>query len=323
MAELTLTAAQLRREINARAALYAHEHRLLHELSPGTQPAVLFGRDEHGQHGNFRPETYAHICGDPEWARRLTKPHTASRRSVARKDWRWMELDAAVSSDALLMNVFCHPGVFDGTRLPPTVATLLGVPSATRPCFGIHPGVPLAPRQRTTPKRRAAGRTTEPVGAVDRTEIDLVLGSLFVEAKLTEADFQNAAPALLERYRDLEIVFDAALLPRKMIAPPPLAPNIDPDDPTVNLPRQTTRTTVAGYQLIRNVLAAYAADASFCVLLDARRRDLIEIWYAILTAVHAPDFRWRLKLLTWQELAGAVPPDLQQFLASRYGIEPA
>ena len=306
------TAAQLRREINLRAEAYARQHGLLHELSPGAAPSVIFGSDDRGLHGNFHPETYPRLCADPEWARRLLKPHTASRRSRARKDWRWMELDAAVSSDALLMNVFCHPSVFDGVRLAPAVAALLGVPDSVRPCFGVHPGVPL--------HRRPAGKRKQTSEPMDRTEVDLVLGSLFVEAKLTETDFQAAAHSLLERYRDLETVFDTARLPCKNIGPPPLAPNIDPDDPTVNLPQRVTRTQIAGYQLVRNVLAAYAADASFCVLLDARRHDLVEIWYAVLSAVHAPDFRWRLKLLTWQELARAVPLDLRHFLADRYGI---
>lgn len=312
-----LSAAQLRREINTRASIAARELRLVHDLSPGSEPAVIFGRDGSGPHGNFHPAAFARICTEPDWSRRLAKPHTASRRSRARKDWRWMELDAAVSSDALLMNVFCHPGVFDGKHLAPATAALLGVPQATRPCFGFHPGVPL--RQRAASVRRR-GDTLEPV---DRTEIDLVLGALYIEGKLTEAGFQTAAPTLLQRYRDLEQVFDTSSLPRKIIGPPPLAPNIDPDDPTVNLPSRNARTAVAGYQLIRNVLAAYAAGASFCVLLDARRCDLIEIWYAVLKAVHAPDFRWRLKLLTWQELAATVPPDLQRFLDVRYGIRAA
>lgn len=317
MVRSLLTAAQLRREINLRASAYARAHGVLHDLSPGNDPAVIFGVDDLGQHGNFHRETFARICADPEWSRRLTKPHTASRRSRARKDWRWMELDAAVSSDALLMNVFCHPEVFDGTRLSRAVAALFGVPEATRPCFGFRPGVPLLSRRTGGAKPRSA---REPA---DRTEVDLVLGSVLVEAKLTEADFQNAAPALLERYRDLAAIFDCGLLPRKMISPAPLAPNIDPEDPTVNLPKRVTRTSIAGYQLIRNVLAAYAAGASFCVLLDGRRQDLVEIWYAVLSAVHAPDLRCRLKLLAWQELAAALPPGLQEFMATRYGIEPA
>jgi hypothetical protein len=85
----------------------------------------------------------------------------------------------------------------------------------------------------------------------------------------------------------------------------------------------SSRVVIQGYQLIRNVLAAYASDASFCVLCDARRHDLIETWYSVLSAVHSPTFAARLKLLTWQELAAILPKDLQQFLEAKYGILPA
>lgn len=33
------------------------------------------------------------------------------------------------------------------------------------------------------------------------------------------------------------------------------------------------------YDLIRGLLAAHARECSFCLLANARRRDLIEIWY--------------------------------------------
>jgi hypothetical protein len=81
-----------------------------------------------------------------------------------------------------------------------------------------------------------------------------------------------------------------------------------------------TRVRFASYQLIRNALAAYSAGASFCVLADARRHDLIESWHAVLSAVHSPVFATRLKLLTWQELVGALPFDLQEYIANKYGI---
>jgi len=314
----SLTAGQLRRELNSRAEAYARTHGLLHELSPGPSPSVVFGVDDRGNHGNFHSASYARIAGNPDWARRLAKPHTASRRSVARKDWRWMELDSATSSDALLMNIFCYPQVFDSLSLSGPVAALLGVDRAAQPRFGACPGVPLAAPLKARSKKSA------PRDAFDRTEIDLVLSgpttTLFIEAKLTEADFQTAAPALLARYRDLETVFDAERLPRKVIAPPPLPENVDPDDPTVNLPARPARERIAGYQLIRNVLAAYAADASFCLLVDARRRDLIDGWYAVISAVRSLSFATRLRVLTWQDLAGAAPANLQGFLASKYGL---
>jgi hypothetical protein len=71
------------------------------------QPSVIFGCNESRQHGNFYPASYRNICAHPEWARRLAKVHTGSRRASPRAGWRWRELDCANSSDALLMNVFC------------------------------------------------------------------------------------------------------------------------------------------------------------------------------------------------------------------------
>lgn len=276
-----LTSSMLRRELSARSMALARSQKLLHDISPGANPVVIFGRDEQGRHGNFHPNSYNRICANEAWARRLAKVHTASRRSRARKDWQWMELDSANSSDALLMSIFCHPEVFGEGKLNTRVADLLNVDSAAEPCFGIHPGVPLRN------------------GHLDRTEIDLHLGSLFIEAKLTETSFQNARPRLIERYRDLETIFDVTRLP------------------------WTADGIVQGYQLIRNVLAAFASDVSFCVLSDGRRNDLIEVWYSVLSAVHYPSFAWRLKLLTWQELATVLPTDLQQFLEIKYGIVPA
>jgi hypothetical protein len=329
------SASLLRRDLSARAHHLAQTQKLLHDIHPGpnseNEPIVIFGRDEQGRHGNFHPASDTSICANPAWLRRLAKPHTASRRSRARKDWQWMELDSASSSDALLMNIFCHPGVFNGHTLAPAVANLLNIDPATQPCFGINPGVPLksirkrrtSRKSQTNSKQNLESQTGKNPGApgldsetwvleaptapsptttdqtlTDRTEIDLQLGNLFLEAKLTESNFQTAAPRLIERYRDLETIFDLTRLPRK---------------PT---------GAIQGYQLIRNVLAAYASDAGFCVLSDARRRDLIEIWYSVLSAVHSHTFATRLKLLTWQELSTTLPQDLQQFLEAKYGILP-
>jgi hypothetical protein len=120
------------------------------------------------------------------------------------------------------------------------------------------------------------------------------IGSLLVEAKLTEAEFQPAPASLLQRYRDFEEVFECEEL--------------------------QTSGGFRGYQLVRGVLAAYAAECSFLLLCDERRRDLIDGWFDVVKAVRSYSFRNRLKLLTWQEVAGAVPGRLQKFLAEKYGI---
>ena len=154
---------------------------------------------------------------------------------------------------------------------------MLGVPSGLVPQFGFRPEIPLR-----------SGKT-------DRTEIDMKLGDLMVEAKLTEMDFQTAPARMIERYRDLEEVFD----PRELMM---------------------SGAVVRGYQLIRGVLAAHATGGSFCVLCDARRPDLIENWYAVMRAVRSCVLRCRLQLLTWQELTAVLPKSLQKFLAAKYGI---
>jgi hypothetical protein len=131
----------------------------------------------------------------------------------------------------------------------------------------------------------------------DRTEVDMRFDNLLVEAKLTEADFQSKPKEFVNRYRDIEKVFRRRELPQ-------------------------SKTAYGAYQLIRNVLAAFALDCSFCVMLDGRRPDLIEQWYAIMRAVKIGELRVRCQVLTWQELSETLPPELQEFLDEKYGIRP-
>jgi hypothetical protein len=264
--------ADLRRELSVRGQEMAHAHKLLHELTAGGTPSVIFGRNE-SQHGNFHPASYRNICANPEWRRRLTKIHTASRTARVGATWRWKELDCANSSDALLMNIFCSRRALRN----PALSSMLGIPSGLVPQFGFRPRIPLR-----------SGKT-------DRTEIDMKIGDLMVEAKLTETDFQRAPARMIERYRDMEEVFH----------PPNLMLSGD---------------VIPNYQLIRGVLAAYATGGSFCVLCDARRPDLIEDWYSIIRTVRSCVLRCRLQLLTWQELTAMLPRSLQRFLAEKYGI---
>lgn len=265
----------LRSELSLRALYLASHRGYRHERTDGSVPGIIFGRDEGGRHGNFHAESYLRICANRDWARRLEKVHTASKRMRPRSDWQWKELDCSNSSDALLMNVFCYPEMMAG----PGVRTMLDAEWGAEPEFGFKPRVPLQKGKR------------------DATEIDMKIGGLLVEAKLTESDFQWARASLIERYRDFESVFDLAALP-------------------------TRNGKFGGYQLIRGTLAAYALECSFCVICDARRPDLVEVWYQVLRAVRRVELRCRLKLLTWQELASVLPADLQDYLVRKYGIVP-
>ena len=67
------------------------------------------------------------------------------------------------------MNVFCYPGVLRNGG----VSGLLGAAPGVLPCFGYKARVPFAN------------------GKFDRTEVDLRLGDVLVEAKLTESDFHQ------------------------------------------------------------------------------------------------------------------------------------
>lgn len=178
-------------------------------------------------------------------------------------------------------------------------------------------------------------RTPLANGRFDRTEADMRWGSLLVEAKLTESDFQICKPELVEAYRDLDAIFDRDRLPRAPIAISRRKQSIEsPEDysqeevrvaaedwtPHVwEIPPQTING-YASYQLIRNVLAAHATGTSFCVLYDERRPDLREAWFEVMAAVKDATLRVRLKALTWQELATVLPEDLQGFLSRKYGI---
>ena len=265
----------LRRELSERAQRYARVHGLPHSLTYGQSPTVCFEKYEDVRHGNFLPGTYKAILRNSNWRRRLQKVHSQGRKSLPRLEGRiWRELDACTSSDALLMNVFCYPGVLQNGRL----GSMLDTKAFATPEFGFRARVPLTN------------------GKFDRTEVDMRLGDLLVEAKLTETDFQSARKEHVRAYRDFGELFEAEALPQ-------------------------TPNHYQSYQLIRNVLAAHASGCAFCLLTDARRPGLIEDCYGVVKCVRWLDLRLRCKVLTWQELAHALPPGLQKFLGEKYGIE--
>jgi hypothetical protein len=268
-------AAAFRRELAERAQTYARVKELPHCLSYGEVPIACFPPYDAGsRHGNFLPESYKAIQANHAWSKRLTKVHAQARRSLPSTErGRWMELDSSTSSDALLMNIFCCPGVLRDGK----VAALLGAELGPTVCFGYKARIPLDN------------------GRFDRTEVDLQLGNLLVEAKLTESDFQTARKEVLCGYRDFSEVFDREQLPQ-------------------------TDQHYLSYQLLRNVLAAHALQCSFCVLVDARRTDLVDAWYAVMKCVRPIELRTKLRICTWQEVARVTPRKLKTFLATKYGI---
>jgi hypothetical protein len=266
----------LRQELIARNSSYACLNLLPHATSYGEQPVVVYQQSECGwHHGNFISASYKAILRRPQWRKRLQKVHTQGRHSLPARDGLWRELDSSLSSDALLMNLFCYPGV---TRRK-EIRRILGLEAGKLPEFGFMPRVPLRSE------------------ATERTEIDMKLGNMLFEAKLTEADFQIQRAELVEGYRDFRDVFERRRLPR-------------------------LGKKYVSYQLIRNVLAAHSLNLDFCTLLDARRPDLLEDWYDIVRCIRSVTLRARCKVLTWQELSLCLPHALQSFLEAKYGIVP-
>ena len=312
----SLYAGQLRHELAVRNRLFARGR--AHVESYGSAPVIVY-EPENGLHGNFFEAAYTAIAAHPDWMRRFDKVHAQAARSLPRPQLdparRWRELDSSMSSDALLMNIFCPPGVADS----PAVRDALGVDAQAVPIFGWKARVPLAN------------------GRFDRTEVDMRLGSLLIEAKLTEVGFQTRAATIVEAYRDFDPVFERDRLPRveiatsrwmrasefpennsqefeSIVADPALVSRVD------TIFRPPGEPGYAGYQLIRSVLAAFATDSSFCVIHDQRRPDLREQWFEIMAAVKSAALRVRLKVLTWQELTALLPKSLQEFLDVKYGI---
>ena len=310
-------AGELRRELGARNRAWARER--AHVESYGDPPVIVYGPEDDGRHGNFFDASYAAMVARPEWMRRFDKIHAQGRAlPKAESGRRWRELDSSMSSDALLMNVFC-------ATASPALRRTLGVDPEAEPVFGWKARVPLAQ------------------GKFDRTEVDMRWGDLLVEAKLTEGDFQTRAARGVEGYRDFDAVFERELLPRMEIRTARRRTAVEfaeaftqeweeaaPDDEAA---REFQRSIVerareaepveagyAGYQLIRNVLAAYAEGCSFCVLHDERRPDLREAWFQVMAAVKTAEMRTRCKVMTWQEVAALLPGGLQEFLDWKYGI---
>jgi hypothetical protein len=317
-------ASELRRELRELNRLWARGR--AHVESYGTAPVIVYEPGD-GRHGNFFDAAYAAILERLEWMRRFDKIHAQGRAlPKAESGRRWRELDSSMSSDALLMNVFCAPGVAEAAAVKKT----LGVEGDGLPDFGWKAQVPLAS------------------GKFDRTEVDMRWGGLLVEAKLTEGDFQTRAAKIVEGYRDFDVVFERELLPRVELRTarrrtvvefaeeftqeweePGARPEFEANEVAREFQAgivararegEPAEAGYAGYQLIRNVLAAYAEGCSFCVLHDERRPDLREAWFAVMAAVKNAEMRVRCKVMTWQELAGLVPEGLREFLNLKYGI---
>lgn len=213
---------------------------------------------------NFFPSSYESIRRNEFWSERLQKDHTQVPNAK--------EIQSSSSSDALLMSIFCHPkiGEWKGVR------DLLKLESI-HPEFGVKPGV-----------RKIGSKG-------DKTEIDLALDGIFVEAKLTESGFTEKAVLEVEAYSDLQPHFHVDLLSRK-------------------------GEFFDNYQVIRNLLAAIQCERRHLLFCDERRPDLVRAYFQTVGCLREGSNRKRCGVIFWQEIARVCGRDLREFLALRYGI---
>jgi hypothetical protein len=269
------SSSRLRRELGILAKKYAQRlgPHASYESAGGT---LMFLPTPDGlSHGNFHPDSYSAIRSRSEWAVRLEKKHPQRRHLPEKHREAAKELDSSTSSDALLMNIACFPGF---VHLEP-VKALLALEAVLPMCFGWKAKVPLTGRD------------------VDATEVDLRIGDLLIESKLTEADFTTKQREIVKGYGDFSTLFDSSRL------------TVSDDDERFD-----------HYQLIRNILAAWHHRLRFCLVCDARRLDLAEAFQQTLSAVREPALRNRCFLVTWQQLAEVAPASLRTFLLQKYGL---
>lgn len=264
---------KLRDAIRQSHLLWAADQGIPYYLSRGRSPTVLFEVAADGSgHGNFLAESWRAIAANPVWGTRARKPHSQPGALPEEKRSSVRELDSSNSSDALLMNCFCFPGA------AARILKGLGLPADdSAPEFGFKARLSLLD------------------GNEDATEIDMRLGSVLFEAKLTEHDFTTCPRPHVERYRDVEVHLDLESLPNR-------------------------GAELSGYQLVRNVLAAAQYDAKFVVLLDQRRPDLMLEWWRVHSAIRSFELRSRCEFRTWQQVAAASPARLAQFLVEKYWL---
>jgi hypothetical protein len=199
---MAMTAPEFRAEIIKRAQIWAESAGApwYHSKST-TLPVALFEpyvSEGVQRHGNFIEASYLNAISDPHWAIRLAKPHPRRNALPSPVGESARELDSCTSSDALLLNMLCHPAASEGV-----VRSLQG---KGPPEFGVGGGIPKLSRQSLV---------------ADQSELDLIFrgnrGSIaiIVEAKLAEADFARKRSRVVEQYASFATVFDVPMLERR------------------------------------------------------------------------------------------------------------
>ena len=168
--------ARLKEQLCASATKYAADGDI---AFAARQSAVIFCNLA----DSFCPESRESIERNEDWTARTKKVHSQVPNTF--------EMQSSNSSDALLMNIFCHPDI----------AKWKGV----QDILGFIPQIPVFGLKARVPKGGTNG---------DDTEIDLSICDTFAEAKLTEESFTAKAKSEVERYLDFSDIFHVSSLPQ-------------------------------------------------------------------------------------------------------------
>ncbi len=213
---------------------------------------------------NFNRKSFDNINQNNNWRTRLEKRHSHFDDGT-------LEMQSSNSSDALLMNIFCYPKI--SVWLGPS--KLLGVDFNNDIIFGWNP---LFENEDTGQK----------------TEIDLKIGNIIFEAKLTESSFTAKDIHTIRKYPGFYEVFDESNLTRGK------------------------NNLIKNYQLIRNVLTIYKYGYNFKLLIDEARIDLIHAFYNTINAIKLFELRKRIDFITWQELVKTCGKELKEYIYMKY-----
>ena len=213
---------------------------------------------------NFHPESLENIRRTSYWDFRTRKAHPNVTGVL--------EMQSSNSSDALLMSIFCHPSIAKWAG----VKKLLG-----NTLEAVAFGVPGSVRKNN--------------GQMDATEIDMALPGVFCEAKLTEADFTQKRPEVVESYDGLQETFHPEALPR-------------------------VGTDYDNYQIIRNLLAAKQHNLDHILFCDERRPDLVRRYMATVSCLRNIEDRLRCRVIFWQEVVAVCGESLREWIEEKYGI---
>lgn len=134
---------------------------------------------------SFQKDSFKQIKNSPYYFKRTQKKHT----KVQTKNAGILEMQSSNSSDALAMNVFCHPDFSKWEEMK----KLFQVNEFTSIVFGYKAKV---------------DKIINNVNKKDNTEVDIFLNeNLIIECKLTEKDFSSKKMDIVEHYSEFKNVF--------------------------------------------------------------------------------------------------------------------